>query len=133
MLKQRSNKKFHLKDGDVDGGGVQQLLLQLEMKQLAALSVLVPVILVVLLIPVFSIGVSTFSGSTSISITSVSNVNISASTSSFSNILTCSLKWKDWLYCQYNCQYFYRTQLSLGSDLWVLMSLSPSVQDYVQT
>ena len=28
---------------------------------------------------------------------------------------------------------FYRTQVSLGSDLWVLMSVSDSVQDYLQT
>ena len=28
---------------------------------------------------------------------------------------------------------FYRTQVSMGSDLWVLMSVRPSVQDYVQT
>ena len=30
-------------------------------------------------------------------------------------------------------KFFYRTQVSLGSDLWVLMSVSHSIQDYVQT
>ena len=103
MLKQRSNKKFHLKDGDVDGGGVQQLLLQLEVKQLAALSVQVPVLIVLLIVPL-SVQVPVFLIPVLVQVpvfvvpVSVQSISVQVSVLLL-NISTCSLKWKDWLYC----------------------------------